>query len=50
VALDNLRLFPSGAKLANFDKPTGMTGGITRSQRRWEKLAAAFADPFSLVY
>jgi hypothetical protein len=22
VALDNLRLFPSGAKLANFDKPT----------------------------
>ena len=48
-AANKLRLLPTALKPANTDKPSGQTEGVTSSQRRWDKIADALADPFRLV-
>jgi hypothetical protein len=48
-AANKLRLLPTAPKPANTEKPSGQTEGVTSSQRRWDKIADALADPFRLV-
>ena len=49
-AVSQLHTVSMAPKPANIDKPSGQTGAITSTQRRWEKLADTLADPFRLVY